>query len=175
MCIQNQTNSFPSLPPKKIPLSEDQLVVSFLTGSYLVRFCSIHFFSFFFSHLEWGASINTWYLTRSENDNWKPSCGATVCQLPSRRSHWWLPCGFYFPQGNPQPGLTACQICWVPWTSSAENPYPSWWETVSNCAEHLCQLLFLGTPQASAHSAFRDGAPFFYLAFLPQNFSLVIW
>lgn len=37
-----------TLPPpptgKKIPLSEDQLVVSFLTGSYLVRLCSIHFF-----------------------------------------------------------------------------------------------------------------------------------
>lgn len=57
-----------------------------------------------------------------KNDNWKPSCGATVCQLPSRRSHWWLPCGFYFLQGNPQPGLTACQICWVPQASSAKNP-----------------------------------------------------
>lgn len=60
--------------------------------------------------------------TRSENDNWEPSCGAAMCQLPSRRSHWWLPCGFYFPQGNPQAGLTACQICWVPQTSSAKNP-----------------------------------------------------
>lgn len=151
-----------SLPPatKKSLLSADQLVLSFMTGNYLVSFCSIFFLLLHFP--PWMGSFHQHLIsTRSENDNWKPSRGAAVCQLPGRRSHWWLSCGFYFPRGNPQPGLTACQICWVPQTSSAKNPHPSWWETVSNCAEHLCQLLFLGTPQASTHSAFRDRAPLF--------------
>lgn len=31
-------------PPKKSLLSEDQLVLSFITGNYLVSFCSIFFF-----------------------------------------------------------------------------------------------------------------------------------
>jgi hypothetical protein len=106
-----------------------------------------------------GASVSTWYLPVQQMTSEKISCGATVCQLPSRRSRWWLPCGFYFPLGNPQAGLTACQICWVPQTRSAKNPpHPSWWEAVSNCAEHLCQPLFLGTPQASSPAASRDRA-----------------
>ena len=168
--------------PKKLPpphtkqslLSADQLVLSFMTGNYSVSFCSI--FSLLHHFPPWMESLHQHLIsTRLENDNWEPSCGAAVCQLPSRRSHWWLPCGFYFPQGNPQPGLTACQICWVPQTSSAKNPHPTWWEAVSNCAEHLCQLLFLGTPQASTHSAFRERAPLFKLACLSKNFSVVIW
>lgn len=117
-----RTKETPSPPPKKSLLSADQLVLSFMTGNYLVSFCPIFFF-FLLYFPPWMGSLRQHLISpRSENDNWKPSCGATVCQLHSRRSHWWLPCGFYFPQGNPQPGLTACQICWVPQTSSAKNP-----------------------------------------------------
>lgn len=117
-----RTKETPSPLPTRISLlSADQLVLSFMTGNYLVSFCSIFFPLFHFP--PWMESLHQHLIsTRSENDNWKPSRGAAMCQLPSRRSHWWLPCGFYFPQGNPQPGLTACQICRVPQTSSAKNP-----------------------------------------------------
>lgn len=173
-----RTNETPWLPPPptspKSLLSADQLVLSFKTGNYLVSFCSMFFFLLHFP--PWMGSLHQHLIsTRSENDNWKLSCGATVCQLPSRRSHWWLPCGFYFPQGNPQPGLTAAKYAECHKPAVLRTPYPSWWEAVSNCAEHLCQLLFLGTPQASTHSAFRDRAPLLLLALLSKNFSVVIW
>ena len=168
--------------PKKLPpphtkqslLSADQLVLSFMTGNYSVSFCSI--FSLLHHFPPWMESLHQHLIsTRLENDNWEPSCGAAVCQLPSRRSHWWLPCGFYFPQGNPQPGLTACQICWVPQTSSAKNP-PSY---LMGSSKQLCwtpvSAPVPGTPQASTHSAFRERAPLFKLACLSKNFSVVIW
>lgn len=107
--------------------------------------------------------------TRSESDNWKPSRGAAVCQPLSRGSHWWLPCGFYFPHGIPQARLTACQIYRVPQPAALRTPYPSWWEAVSNCAEHLCQLLFPGILWASSHSAFRMGLPSSNWHFCPKT------
>lgn len=128
-----RTKETPSPHTKQSLLSADQLVLSFMTGNYLVSFCSI--FSLLHHFPPWMESLHQHLIsTRLENDNWKPSCGAAVCQLPSRRSHWWLPCGFYFPQGNPQPGLTACQICWVPQTSSAKNP-PSY---LMGSSKQLC-------------------------------------
>lgn len=102
--------------------------ISFISRSVGVKlrdwelFSKLLFNTGFLLHLPpWMGSLHQRLISpHSENDNWKLSCGATVCQLPSRRSHGWLPCGFYFPQGNPQPELTACQICWVPQTSSAK-------------------------------------------------------
>lgn len=141
--------------PQESLLSADQLVLSFVTGNYLVSFCSI-LVSFSTFHLGWGSSINTWSLPIQKMTTQSFPVVQLCANYPAEGHTDDFPVAFIFPREiHSQSWLLAKYAeCHKPVV--LRSSHPSWWEAVSNCAEHLCQLLFLGTPQASTHSAFRE-------------------
>lgn len=153
--------------PKSL-LSTYQLVLSFMTGNYLVSFCSI-FFSFSTFHPEWGSSMSTWYLPVQKMTTERFPVEQLCANYPAEGHADDFPVAFIFPREiHSQDWLLAKYAeCHKP--AALRTPHPSWWEAVSNCAEHLCQLLFLGTPQASSHETFRDGLPSSNLHFCPKT------
>lgn len=154
-----RTKETPSPPKKKSLLSADQLVLSFMTGNYLVSFCPIFFFSFSTFHLEWGASVSTWYLLVQKMTT-ESLPVAQLCANYTAEGHTDdSPVAFIFPREILSQGWLLAKYAECHKPAVLRTPHLSWWEAGSNCAEHLCQLLFLGTPQASTHSAFRDRAP----------------
>lgn len=152
----------------KTLLSGDQLVLSFMTGNYSVSFCSIYFFSFS-PHLEWGASISTWYLSVQKMTTESFPVEQLCANYPAEGHTDDFPVAFIFPGEIHSQGWLLAKYAECHKPAALRAPHPSWWEAVSNCAEHLCQLLFLGTPQASTQSAFREGAPLFSLALVSKK------
>lgn len=74
-----------------------------------------------------------------------------------QRVTWMTPPWLLFPPEKHAARLTACQTFLAPQNSRAKNtPVSPSGVAISNCAEHLCQPLFPGTPQASTQALARD-------------------
>lgn len=153
--------------PKKLPLPP-QKKIPFIIRSAGVKLHDWELFgkilpNIFFSsstfHLEWGGSISTWYLLVQKMTT-ESLPVVQLCANYAAEGHTDdSPVAFIFPREIHSQGWLLAKYAECHKPAVLRTPHLSWWEAGSNCAEHLCQLLFLGTPQASTHSAFRDRAP----------------
>lgn len=121
-------------------------------------------FPFSFPHLEWRASISTWYLPVQKMTTESLPVEQPCASYPAEGHTDDFPGAFIFPREFHSQGWLLAKYAECHKPAALRALHPSWGEDASNCAEHLCQLLSPGHPRHSG-----TGLPSSHWHFCPKT------